>query len=111
MRVRLSLALFLLIAHSSISQTNLVRTNARSLKLEECIDLALANNLDLQIQRLTTRATDYTLTSAYGACDPAFSLFARRDFLSQPSDIDFKKTTPDFPYRSEERRVGKECRS
>ncbi len=99
MRVRLSLALFLLIAHSSISQTNLVRTNARSLKLEECIDLALANNLDLQIQRLTTRATDYTLTSAYGAYDPAFSLFARRDFLSQPSDIDFKKTTPDFPYK------------
>ena|SRR5947209_3552399 len=100
MRVRLLVVLLFFIAHPflCVSQTNQVRSNSRSLKLEQCIDLALANNLDVRIQRLSTDATTFSLTSAYGAYDPTFSIFARRDYLEQPPDVDFKKATPDNPY-------------
>src|SRR5438270_7937548 len=98
MRVRLPWLFCCFIACCCSAQTNQVHTNARSLKLEECIDLALANNLDVQIQRLNTDIASYSLTASYGAYDPSFSMFARRDFLSAPAEIDPKNRNPNLPY-------------
>lgn len=99
MRVRLLPVFCYLVACCCFAQTNQVNTSlTRSLKLDECIDLALANNLDIQIQRLNTDLAGYSLTATYGAYDPNFSLFARRDFLSSPSEIDPKNRNPNLPY-------------
>src|SRR5438445_10260637 len=101
MRVRVVLFLLLLFLHARtcISQTNEISNNILSLTLDQCIDSALQQNLDLQIQRRTTELAGYTLSSAYGAYDPTFSFSARRDFISQPGEFDPKKSGFDFPYR------------
>jgi outer membrane protein len=99
MRVRLLLGFSYMLACCCFAQTNQIHTNSRSVKLEECIDLALANNLDIQIQRLNTDLGAYSLTASYGAYDPVFSLFARRDYLAQPATVDFKKPGGDQPYQ------------
>ena len=54
-----------------------VRTE-REITLDECIRLALLNNLDLQIRRLDRQTADLAVSSARGAYDPALSLSASR---------------------------------
>ena len=100
MFVRFVLALALIIAAPfAHAQTNRAGTNTRYLTLQECIDLALSKNLDVQIQRVSTDIANYTFTSAFGAYDPSLSIFGRRDFLSQPLELDVKKTGLDAPYK------------
>ena len=50
----------------------------REITLDECIRLALLNNLDLQIKRLDRQSADLDLASARGAYDPSLSLAASR---------------------------------
>jgi hypothetical protein len=100
MCIRFVLALALtLMAPALPAQTHGTGIITRYLTLQECLDLALAKNLDVQIQRISTGLAGDSLTSAYGPYDPVFSLSARRDFLSQPLDIDPKKRGLDAPYR------------
>jgi len=80
------------------AQTNLPMAGARSMALEQCIDLALSRNLDLQIEHLATDIARYNLTGAYGAYVPNLSFGARHDFLSEPGTFDPKKQNPDYPY-------------
>lgn len=44
----------------------------RELNLQDCIQLALENNLDLQIERYNVRVANYNLSGAYSAFDPTF---------------------------------------
>ena len=104
MAVRFVVALtFLFATQFAQAQTNEPGTLARFLTLQECIDLALSKNLDVQIQRVTMEAASASLTSSYGAYDPSFSIFARRDFLSQPSEVDFKKGRRGLSVQSDDR--------
>jgi outer membrane protein len=60
------------------AQTN-AAADVRRLTLQECIELALQNNLQLQIERLGPDIALYTLEGAYAGYDPTFSLEGRHD--------------------------------
>lgn len=88
------------------AQTSRPAASSRSLSLRECIDLALARNLDLRIEHLTAEIAGYSLSSAYGPYAPLFSFRARHDFVSQPGDFDPQKFNPDFPYELQNDTLG-----
>ena len=73
-------------------------TPARPLSLEECIDLALSRNLDLQVERSLAEIARYALSSTYGSYDPNFTFRALREHVDAPGDFDPHKFSPDFPY-------------
>jgi outer membrane protein TolC len=80
--------------------------NKRFLSLRECINLALSRNLDLQIEHLTVDIAGFNLNGSYGAYIPEFSLQARQDYLSQPSNFDPNKPGPDYPFELSTGTVG-----
>ena len=92
------LALFVGSAILASAQAPRTQANTRSLSLQECIDLALNKNLDLKIQQASAEIARLTLTGAYAAYVPNFSISARHDFVSQPPDFDPKKPGIDSPY-------------
>src|SRR6267154_6235524 len=98
MHVRILAALALSGALVASGQTTTPQANTRSLSLQECIDLALSHNLDLQIEHLSADIAGYQLIHSYGAYDPTFSINAGRDFVSEPGNFDPKKAGTDFPY-------------
>jgi outer membrane protein TolC len=71
---------------------------SRSLTLRESFDLALAKNLDLQIEHLTADIAGYNLSASYGVYVPTFSFRAQHDYVSEPADFDPKKVGLDFGY-------------
>jgi outer membrane protein TolC len=60
-------------AGSAGTSTN-APTNVRQLSLQDCIQLALKHNLDLQIDRYGPQISLYNLRADYGAYDPSFNL-------------------------------------
>src|SRR5216684_2515011 len=71
---------------------------ARFFSLNECIQLALQHNYDIQIERYSSEIARYNLNGSYGAYEPFFNFSAGERFLSQPSGFDPKKPGVDFPY-------------
>jgi outer membrane protein TolC len=51
----------------------------RELSLQECIQLALQTNLDLQIERYNPQIAHFTLSGAYAGYDPLLSLSGQHD--------------------------------
>src|SRR5260370_35362451 len=98
MHVRILAALALGGALVAAGQTTTPQANTRLLSLQECIDLALSHNLDLQIEHLSADIAGFQLSRSYGAYDPSFSFQAGRDFVSEPGNFDPKKAGADFPY-------------
>ena len=70
----------------------------RPMTLGDCIDVALRQNLDLQIQHLSNDIAGYNLKAAYGPYDPTLSFSATHTFDSVPEDINFSKLHPNYPY-------------
>jgi len=66
-------------------QTNAVQT--RQLTLENCIQIALEHNLDVQIQRLNPQVSRLTLRADYGAYDPSLSVSGGHGSTVSPSGI------------------------
>jgi outer membrane protein TolC len=98
MRVRIWVGLVLCAGFMGRGQTNSFNARTRFLSLHECIEVALARNLDLQIEHLKADiAADY-LSESYGVYVPIFTTGARHDFISQSGDFDPKKSGVDFPY-------------
>jgi HAE1 family hydrophobic/amphiphilic exporter-1 len=60
------------------AQTN-ASSQVRTLSLQDCIQMALRHNLDLQIDRYNPQIALFTLKAAYGAYDPVFSLSGQHD--------------------------------
>ena len=58
---------------NSLAMENSEPTETRQLSLQECIDLTLKNNIELQIARYNPEIARYNLKSAYGAWDPTAS--------------------------------------
>jgi outer membrane protein TolC len=98
MPIRILFGLLLCGAFVASAEVTNFQSHPRPLSLRECIDLALAHNLDLQIEHLSLEVAGYDLSGAYGAYTPVLSFTARHDFIAQPSDFDPKKTGIDFPY-------------
>jgi len=74
------------------AQTN--NQNVRALSLKEALNLALAHNLDIQIERLSPQIVGYYLSAAYGAYDPTLDFTAKRTFVDQPAQFNPKKWPP-----------------
>jgi outer membrane protein TolC len=73
--------------------------NPRSISLQECVEMALNRNLDLQIEHLSTDISHENLLSSYGVYVPNLSFTARRDYLSEPANFDPKKAGLDAAYQ------------
>ncbi len=68
----------------------------RPLSLEQCIQLALEHNLDIQIQRYNPIIDQHTLDLSYAGYEPTFNFSAQKNYNSQPSGIDPATSLP-FP--------------
>jgi outer membrane protein TolC len=64
---------FFLAVWTAGAQTNLNAGATRAMSLEDCIQEALAHNLDLQIQRYNPQISLFTLNGTYGGYDPTFT--------------------------------------
>ncbi len=108
MRAAILLALMLGGVVSAPGQSDEAGSNApvRSLTLQQCIELALKHNLDLQIQHLSTDIAQYDLRGAYGAYDPVLSFQGGSGFVSQPGDFSLHKFNPDQPYQLQTEKGG-----
>lgn len=61
---------------NSLADTN-APANRRELSLQDCIELTLRHNLDLQIDRYNPAIQLYTLRGTYSPYDPSFQLSAK----------------------------------
>src|SRR3954470_25049 len=59
----------------------------RRLSLEDCIEMALKHNLDLQIDRYNPEFQLYALRADYGVYDPVLSLSAEHDHLEKGNTL------------------------
>lgn len=96
---RMLLALALASPLLAAGQSNPPATRTRLLSLDECIEMAVSRNLDLQIQRASADIARFDLNGSYGAYVPQLSFSARHDYISQPGDFDVDKENPHFPYQ------------
>lgn len=71
---------------SVLAQTN-APADVRRLSLHDCIELALKNNLDLQIDRSSYTAAVFTLAADYGAYDPTISISGEHDHTVQGATV------------------------
>ena len=76
--------------------TNALVTNAlakppgwteRLLSMDQCIQLALSNNLDIKFQSYSPLVSLYTLNAAYTTYDPSLSFTARKSHTESPASI------------------------
>jgi len=65
--------------------------NVRLLGLQECQEMALAHNLDVQIERYSPQIARLALRASYGAFDPVLTLSASRTFFKQPATFEEQK--------------------
>lgn len=63
---------------NSLSLTNTAGP-ARRLTLQECVELALTNNFQLQIERYNPQIALYAVSGAYGGYDPILNMSGQHD--------------------------------
>ena len=68
------------------AQTNTVPA-ARAMSLTDCIQEALAHNLDMQIQRYNPQLSLYNLNANYGGYDPTFSFSGTHTYNDSPAEF------------------------
>lgn len=59
----------------------------RLLTVDDVVQMALTNNLDIQISKYTPVLDQFALNGIYSAYDPAFSLSASRNYNSTPGQV------------------------
>lgn len=64
---------FLVISASGQNPAPAAPPSSRSLSLDECIQEALKNNIDIQIERYNPEISRFTLDASYGYYDPVFT--------------------------------------
>src|SRR5579859_4809478 len=79
------------LALAAASTPTLAQTNApahvRELSLQDCIQLAVQHNLQLQIDRYSPEIALYNLRATYGDYDPTLSLEGRHDHNEAGSQL------------------------
>ena len=63
-------------------------TTNRTLSLEDCVQIALQHNLDVQIHRLNPDISRLTLRAVYGAYDVNFTMSGEHDYSQSPGGVD-----------------------
>ena len=81
----------ILLIMTAASGAALAQTNApeiRRVSLEDCLQIAIEHNLDVQIKRYNPEISRFNLGVLYGAYDPSFYLNGEHDDIQQPSSFD-----------------------
>lgn len=65
----------------------------RMLSLQDCIQIALEHNFNVQISRLDPEVAGFQLKSSYAGYDPTFSLSARHSYDMSPGGLDSQGRT------------------
>jgi outer membrane protein TolC len=71
-------------------------TNApegRKLSLEDCIEISLRHNFDIEINRLNPELARFTLSGIYGAYDPNVTISGEHDYSVAPGSVDAQGRT------------------
>ena len=84
-QIRILLALMAL-SVGALAQTN--TPEVRTLSLEDCFQIALEHNLDVQIKRYNPEIARFTLKSAYGVYDPTFSASGAHEYSQSAGGLD-----------------------
>src|SRR5436190_5899906 len=85
--IRISMLLALLgLTVRAIAQTN--APEVRTLSLEDCLQIALEHNLDIQIKRYNPEIAGFALGAAYGIYDPAFAASGGHDHSQSAGGFD-----------------------
>lgn len=79
---------FLLAAITAMAQTNSPAENGSApassetklMSLQDCIQQAISQNLDVQIERYNPKISLYDLNAAYSGYDPSFNISGQHDF-------------------------------
>ncbi len=106
MRIRNLLALALCVNIAAFAQTTNTPAKTLSLSLRECLDLALAHNLHVQIEHLNYSIAGDALSGAYGVYSPTYSFGASHSFESDLGNFDPRKFNPYFPSDITTERIG-----
>ena len=78
-RTGILLALFAAVA-TAAAQTGTNTPAGRAMSLPDCIQAALAHNLDVQIERYNPQISRYNLNAAYSGYDPMFNISGQHDY-------------------------------
>ena len=78
-----SLLFFAALAAAAQTGTNSVAT--RPMSLTDCLQQALQQNFDVQIQRYNPQISLYELRAAYGGYDPTFNISGQHNYNVSPS--------------------------
>jgi outer membrane protein TolC len=70
----------------ALAQTD-TSTKTRELSLDDCVQMALKENLDLQVERLDATISLYTLNGAYSAYDPSLSVSGQHNYNEEGSKL------------------------
>lgn len=90
MKLKFLFSATLALALAARAQTNTdiaLTAGVREVSLDECIQMALQHNLDVQIQRFSPWLARYDLKIAYGGYDPAFSAAGTHDYSKSGSRL------------------------
>jgi outer membrane protein TolC len=71
---------------TAAAQTN--APEARSMSLEDCLEIALRHNLDVQIQRINPDIAHFSLKGTYGAYDPSLTAGGEHSYSLSPGGVD-----------------------
>jgi len=72
-------------------------TKLRTVTLEDCIQEAFENNLDIKIVRYLPELAELTLAGNYGAYDPNYSFIFGANKRTSPGAINLEQGTSSFP--------------
>jgi outer membrane protein TolC len=72
--------------HMAAAQTNMAPA-ARDMSLPDCIQEAVAHNLDVQIQRYNPQISLFNLNSAYGGYDPTFFFSGQHQYNNSGAEF------------------------
>ena len=86
-----TLILLLLAGMTAGAQAQNANPKIRVMTLPDCIQLALAHNLDLQIERIIPRLSLYDVDIAFAGWDPNFTVSGRHSFNLTGGSIDANK--------------------
>ena len=92
-----SVSLFIfLAAFTAAAQTGTNTIATRAMSLPDCIQQALQQNFDVQIERYQPQISLYNLRAAYGGYDPTFNISGQHNYDVAPSrfNSNFTNQTP-----------------
>jgi outer membrane protein TolC len=69
----------------------------RLVSLQDCLQLALQHNLDIQIQRYDPIVSQYTLDVSYDTYEPVFNLTAEKSYNASPGTLFTSTNGPPIP--------------